>query len=82
LSHYRKELSYLKSLQAVNQKQRLLLEMHQDDDALFELKSQVVSLGRQLDGAASVLEEQLRSDIEVEKHILRYFIYKREQVGE
>lgn len=82
LSHYRKELSYLKSLQAVNQKQRQLLEMYQDDDALFELKSQVVSLGRQLDGAASVLEEQLRSDIEVEKHILRYFVYKREQAGE
>lgn len=82
LRHYRKELSYLKSLQAVNQKQRQLLEVRQGDDALFELKSQVVSLGRQLDGAASVLEEHLRSDIEVEKHILRYFIYKREQVGE
>ncbi|CAH1569996.1 conserved exported hypothetical protein [Vibrio jasicida] len=82
LIHYRKELSYLKSLQAVNQKQRQLLEMYQDDGALFELKSQVVSLGRQLDGAASVLEEQLRSDIEVEKHILRYFVYKREQASE
>lgn len=82
LRHYRKELSYLKSLQAVNQKQRQLLEKRQDDDALFELKSQVALLGSQLDDAASVLEEQLKRDIEMEKHILRYFIYKREQVGE
>ncbi|HGZ7315117.1 TPA: hypothetical protein ACOL2D_004550 [Vibrio parahaemolyticus] len=82
LRHYRKELVYLKSLQAVNQKQRQLLNGRQDDSALLELKSQVVSQGEQLNEAVSVLEDQLQRDIEAEKDILRYFIYKREQSGE
>ncbi len=82
LRHYRKELMYLKSLQSVNQKQMQLLDVHQDDNALLELKSQVVTLGHQLDDATAALKDQLQSDIEAEKHILRYFIYKREQTGE
>ncbi len=82
LRHYRKELMYLKSLQAVNQKQMQLLDGRQDDSALLELKSQVVTQGEQLNEAVSVLEDQLQRDIEAEKDILRYFIYKREQPDE
>ncbi len=82
LRHYRKELRYLKSLQAVNQKQMQLLDGRQDDEALLELKSQVTMQGHQLDAAVSVLGGQLQTDIDAEKHILRYFIYKREQAGE
>ncbi len=85
LRHYRKELRYLKSLQVVNQKQMQLLDVldgRQDDEALLELKSQVAMQGRQLDAAVSVLGGQLQTDIDTEKHILRYFIYKREQAGE
>ncbi len=82
LRHYRKELMYLKSLQAVNQKQMRLLDERQDDEGLLELKSQVIAQGHQLDEAVSVLEGQLQRDIEAEKDILRYFIYKRDQAGE
>ncbi|WP_180766295.1 hypothetical protein [Vibrio parahaemolyticus] len=82
LRHYRKELMYLKSLQAVNQKQMQLLDARQDDEALLVLKSQVVTLERQLEEGIAALGDQLQSDIKAEKHILRYFMYKREQVGE
>lgn len=82
LRHYRKELMYLKSLQAINQKQVQLLDAHQGDEALLKLKSQVITLGHQLDTAMAALRGQLKSDAESEKYILRYFIYKREQTGE
>ncbi|ALR95755.1 hypothetical protein [Vibrio alginolyticus] len=82
LRHYRKELMYLKSLQAINQKQMQTLGDHQDSEVSLELKSQVAALEHQLDDAVLALKAQLESDIEAEEHILRYFIYKREQAGE
>lgn len=82
LRHYRKELMYLKSLQAINQKQVQLLDAHQGEEALLKLKSQVITMGHQLDTAIAALREQLKGDAESEKDILRYFIYKREQAGE
>lgn len=78
LRHYRKELMYLKSLQTINKKQMQLLDGPSDGEAFLALKSQVMMLGHQLDEAIFVLRDQLKSDIEAEKHILRYFIYKRE----
>jgi len=80
LRHYRKELMYLKLLQAVNQKQMQLL--FQDKKEHSELKAQVELQAHQLNKALFILKRQLSSDIETEEQILRYFIYKREQADE
>ncbi|EJG1086774.1 hypothetical protein C4G53_RS23845 [Vibrio parahaemolyticus] len=84
LRHYRKELMYLKSLQSINQKQKQLLNAHQNEDekAFIELKSQVATLEKQLNEATFAIKDQLEGDIKSEGDILRYFIYKREQAGE
>lgn len=80
LRHYRKELMYLKSLQAVNQKQMQLLD--QDKKEHSELKAQVEQQVHQLNEALSILKGQLSRDIDAEEQILRYFSYKREQADE
>ncbi len=79
LRHYRKELMYIKSMQEINQKQKQLLG---DEQKYATLKTQVTAQANQLDDALSTIKEQLSSDVDIEKQILRYFVYRKEQIDE
>lgn len=79
LRHYRKELMYIKSMQEINQKQKQLLG---DEQKYATLKTQVTAQANQLDDALSTIKEQLNSDVDIEKQILRYFVYRKEQIDE
>lgn len=81
LRHYYKELKYLKSLQAINQKQIRMTEDFPAKD-VSELKVQMQLQAERLDEAVMAIASQLKKDVNAEEQILRYFIYKREQARE